>query len=490
MRYAFQESLTTIVGAADTLVEFEDFVMATDTTRFPAETLGIVSAEQASLMDMLTEDKFQGFKKAPVVVEHPTPTARDAFIEKFGIIIVKRNAVVGKQEDMLLEAVPDPYSAQATDLRPIEEVHGLDVDDRWDKRSDEQKAKDEEDKKEFNKAQKKGDISGDSFGPNPNRKKPKKTTDEHGNPLATVTDIKAVRDDDGNIEIDTVLAVKGLYEPREGEGDTYEDRMKVPHDPNKPGATLANSIANASNPLLDELRGAFEDLSKEPDADADDENLEVDTKGVIAIYHKVEVTGSKLAEVRALLLTNEIDLNHTAIVQRNNAVGCWFTFIRQMQAEETVAFLVAAGMTVETYAVNDAGERLVPKGVQVVDADREGEEHPRVWNFRAKEIRKMKKAEKDANRKTIKPGEFIFCGNYEGAVHGTIIYVTPKSYFKEHGKMWDQPLDIQHLLPMDFKEIGPGLYRSNARDWNHISFDMNSRGFKENLMLQIALNAM
>jgi len=487
MRYGFQESLVTIVGAADTLVEFEEFVRETDTTRFPAESLGIVSAEQASLMDMLTEDKFQGFKRAPVIVEHPSAKARDEFVERFAITILKRNAVVGKAEDMMIEAIPDPYSAQATDLRPIEEIYDLDTDDRWDKRTDEQKAKDEEDKKEFNKAQKKGDISGDSFGPNPNRKKRQVSgEDENGNPLASVTDIKASRDDDGNIEIDSVLAVKGLHTPREGE----EDAKKAPHDPNKPAATLAGSIAKQNNPLLKELQGAFDALTAEPDPDADSEDLEVDTKGMVAIYHKVEVTGSKLADIRPLLLAEEIDLAHTAVVQRNNAAGCWFTFMRQIQAEEATKVLTTAGLTVETYAVNDAGERLAPKGIQVVDQEREGEEHPRPWNIRAKEIRKMKKAEKEANRKTIKQGEFIFCGNYEGAVHGTIIYITPKSYFKETGKMWDQPLDIQHLLPLDFKEIGPGLYRSNARDWNHISFDLNSKGFKENLMLQIALNAM
>jgi hypothetical protein len=496
MRYAFEDRLISVVGAADTLMDFEEFVRLTDSTTVTPESLGVKSAELASLMDMLTEDRLQGFKKAPVTVEHLSASARDAFNERFGITVMKRNAVVNKHEDMLHAELENPYAADYSDPRAIEEIHDLDKDDRWDRRSDAEKAEDEAQKKAFKEAQKKGDISGDSFGPNPNRKKrvfgangePTTDVDAPTGSQVHVTDIKASRNEDGSIEIDNVLAVKGLHEAREGEQD-YKELKKAPHDPNRPGATLANSdaAAAANGPsLIDDLNRIL--TNKGIDALVDDENLEIDTKGHVAIYHKVEVTGAKLLDVFEPLLAAEIDLNHTAIVQRNNAQGCWFSFIRQLQAEEAATVLTTAGFTVETYAVNDAGERLVPKGVQVVDQSAVGDEHPRLWNFRAKEIRKMNAADKKANEKTIKPDEFLFCGNYEGAVLGTIIYVVPRSYFKEHNQMWDKPLNIAHILPMDFKEISPGIYRSNSRDWNHISFDMNSRGFKENLMLQIALN--
>ena len=484
MLYAFEDRLISVVGAADTLIDFEDFIRKTDSSFVKPEEIGVKSAELASLMDMLTEDLFQGFKKAPVMVEHLDTNARDAFNERFNITVVKRNAVINKHEDMLTAELEDPYSAEATDIRPIEEIYDLETNDHWDKRTEEEKTKDEENKKAFKESQKKGDISGDSFGPNPERKRKGKDADDT-DPNVFVTDIKAYRGDDGELEIDTVLAVKGLHDAREDEQD-YKELKKAPHDPNRQAATLANSdAAKEASDKADEEARQSKALAE---AEADSEDLEVDMRGHIAIYHKVDVDGSKLSDIRDLLMDEEIDLNHTAIVQRNNSIGCWFAFIRQIQAEEAAKVLVSAGFTVETYAVNDAGERLAPKGIQVVDTTAEGEEHPRPWNFRAKEIRKMKADEKKANLKTVKPPEFIFCGNYEGAVHGTIIYITPRSYFKEHNKMWEDSLEINHLLPLDFSEVSPGVYRSKSRDWNHISFDLNSRGFKENLMLQIALN--
>lgn len=489
MRYAFEDRLISVVGAADTLVEFEDFIRQTDSSMVSPEVLGVKSAELASLMDMLTEDRLQGFKKAPVVIEHVSVEAREAFNERFEITVIKRNALMNKHDDMLLKEIPDPHSADALDDRPIEEIYDLDESDRWDKRSEAEKAEDAEDRKKMQKAQKTGDISGDSFGPNPNRKKRKKATDQTGSNVH-VTDVKGYRNEDGTVEIDSVIAVKGLHDPRPGEPD-YKELKAAPHDPNREGATLAGSIAKKPS-LVDALQSIFDAKARadQDAADEENENLEVDVNGMVAIYHKVEVTGAKLVTIRDLLLESEaeIDLNHTAIVQRNNAAGCWFAFLRQMQAEEATKVLADAGFTVETYAVNDAGERLVPKGIQVVDQTAEGEEHPRPWNFRSKEIRKMNAADKKANDKTVKPGEFIFCGNYEGAVQGTIIYITPKSHFKEKGVMWDKPLNIDRLLPLDFSEVAPGIYRSKSRDWNHISFDLNSRGFKENLMLQIALN--
>jgi hypothetical protein len=489
MLYAFEERLTSVIGAADTLVEFEDFIRQTDSSVVNPEVIGVKIIELATLMDMLTEDNLQGFKKAPVIVEHLSPEARAAFNEKFSVTVIKRNALLDKHEDMLLKEIPDPHSADALDDRPIEEIYELDQNDSWDKRSDEEKAEDAEDRKKMREAQKKGDISGDSFGPNPNRKKRKKTTDDTGSNVH-VTDVKGYRNEDGEVEIDSVIAVKGLHDPRPGERD-YDELKAAPHDPNRKAATLADSIAKKPS-LVDALQSIFDAKTKADQdiADVDSEEIDVDVNGVIAIYHKVEVIGAKLATIRGLLLESdaEIDLNHTAIVQRNNAAGCWFAFIRQIQAEESAKVLADSGFTVETYAVNDAGERLAPKGIQVIDQKVEGEEHPRPWNFRSKEIRKMTAAERRANDKTVKPGEFIFCGNYEGAVQGTVIYITPKSYFKEKGVMWDKPLNIEKLLPLDFSEVAPGIYRSKSRDWNHISFDLNSRGFKENLMLQIALN--
>ena len=495
MRYAFEQRLTTIVAAADSLVEFEEFVKETDSTMVQPDALGVKSAEIADMMAMLSEENLQGFKKAPVIVEHLSQSARDKFNERFAIVVLKRNAVLDRQEDMLHAELDDPYAADYADPRPIEEIYDLDREDKWDKRSEEEKQQDLDMKKKLKELQKKGEISGDSFGPDPNRKR--RVFDGEGKPTTDVdvpkgdqvhiTDVRATRNSDGEIEIDDVLAVKGLHTTREGEG-TYEERIKAPQKPTEGlGHTLATAHEREHERQAELIRAQAELDAAKPEYD--DENLEIDTKGLVAIYHKVEVANAKLAHIRPALQAADIDLN-MAIVSRNSAAGCWFAWLRQLQAEQSAEVLTKAGFTVETYAVNDAGERLAPKGVTVIDTDEEAEVLPRPWNFRARELRQMKAAERKANDKTIKPDEFIFVGNYEGAVHGTVIYITPKSYFKEHGIMWDKPLNIGHLLPADISEVTPGVYRSKSRDWNHISFDLNSRGFKENLMLQIALNAM
>jgi hypothetical protein len=483
--YALEDGLISIVGAADTLIELEAFVTATDENfGATAEALGVKSAVVASLMDLLTDDTYQGFKKAPVIIEHLSVDSKLAFNEKFGIEILKRNALIGRADDMLHAEKVDPYSAEADDQRSLEEIHGLDKEDKWDRRSDDEKEKDEENRKMFKEGQKKGDISGDSFGPNPNRK-PKKNADGSD---VSVTDIKAHRDyDTGEVVLDDVLAQKGLHEVEEGDERTYGERNKEALPADRTPNTLATSEEQrkAAEAAVAAAKAYTDSLKV---VDADDEDLEIDTAGHVAIYHKVEVMGAKLDAIRALLTVADIDLNHTAIVQRNNAAGCWFAFIRQIQAEESTAVIITAGISAETYAVNDAGERLAPKGIQVVDQSAGATDAPRPWNFRSKEIGKMTAAEKKANWKTVTPDEFVFCGAYEGPEQGTVVYITPRSYFRETNEEWNKPLDIQHILPMDLTEVSPGVYRSKSRDWNHVSFDMNTRGFKENLLLQVMLN--
>jgi hypothetical protein len=295
--------------------------------------------------------------------------------------------------------------------------------------------------------------------------------------------VRAHRNDDGTIELDDILAVKGLHD------DITPDMVLAPiTDENKTEATLEKS--HSAQVARAQVQADAEAAARAaPIDETDSDNLEIDIEGIVAIYHKVEVTGAKLKDVWPVLEAADVYLNQVAIVQRNDPNGCWFVFLRQLQAEESANILIAANFTVETYAVNDAGERLAPKGIQVVDELREDEQHPRPWNFRSREIGKMKVGEKRENLKTYQPKEFCFVGNYEGAVHGTVMYITPIAYFKEKGKMWEKPLNISHLLPRDLEEVAPGIYRTKSRDWNNLSFDMAQRGFRENLLLQLHLNS-
>lgn len=468
MNYAFEDKLVTYVTAGDSIEEFEQLIAKID--RVDGVTLqmkGVVSADQAGMMEMLTEDVFSGLTKAPLVITHTAnQDLRAAFQAEFGISVLKRNAALKKQVDMLDALVEDPYSPDATDTRTIEEIHGLVDNDPYDRRTEEEIASDDEKKKLWDAAKKSGDLSGDSFGPNPNRK-PK------GEPQAHVTDIKTSIGADGKVKIDSVLGVKGLHDK--------------PAD-NKPPKASSRSMDDILAGITGGDVSAVEAAKAAVDADEDSTDMTVDPDGMVAIFYKVEVTGKKLADIRSVA-SGKFDLD-LAAASRNSPTGSWVAFARQLQAEELETLLTGDGFSVKSYAVNDIGERLVPEGVEVVDVTSPKAEKPRPWNWMASKIAAMTDDERKANADSVSTSEFIFCGNYEGAVLGTIIYITPLSYFSEQGKMWDQPLDIQALLPRDFEEVSPGVYRSMSRDWNHISFDLASRGMKENLSLQIYLNSL
>jgi len=469
MRYALQDTpLISLIAAADTLAEFEELV--TLITQSGASALnGIVSGEQAGIMDMMADDRFQGFRKPPLVMTFESVAARDDFHTVVNVEFSKRNALIDRQARMLEDAFKLTEEGQ-DDHRSLEEVYGLEGEDQWDRRTDEEKAADEERKKAFKEAQKKGDMSGESFGPNPNRKG--KPVDPAA-PKASVTDIRTVVDQDGNVSIDNVLAVKGLYADNGKTAEELEaEKPKV--DPS----------------LMDALAAVFSGAEVNPDIMADTEDAEIDVDGIVGVYRKVEVTGAKLPAVRDALTAAGEDIEDT-FKRRNHALGCWIATLTERQGEQVYGILKDAGFDVELYAVSDAGERLVPKGsgVEVVDTSAEAEELPRPWNSRSKEYYKLKKAEAEENWKTVKQDEFIACGNYEGAGIGTVVYIVPKAYFKKQGKLFHKSLNIGHLLPSDLKEVSPGVYRTLSRDWNKVSFALfNSGKFVESLALQIHLN--
>jgi hypothetical protein len=144
-----------------------------------------------------------------------------------------------------------------------------------------------------------------------------------------------------------------------------------------------------------------------------------------------------------------------------------------------------AGAAIEVYGVNDKGERLVPKGVEIVEEVEEAEP-PRPWNDRAAEWDAMDEAAKKAIK--IKGEEFLFCGNYRGASDGCIVYITPRKYFAEHGEMWEGTLPIK--LADDLKRRAPGIYQTKSRDWINLCNDLTARGMTESLGLQLYINAL
>ena len=430
MLYAFEDDQVVFVAAATKTEEFKSFMakmMAMSQEDLEAHHLQ--SADPVSFTSMLTDQRFSDMKMSPIALYF---TQRNqSFLDYHQIKIVSLNNAKDRLEDMLAEDEADPYAHDSEDNRTIGEIHSLDDGDRWDKRTEEEMAEDAKMRKLYEEAKKNGDLSGDdSFAPATNKKTE-----------ARVTDIRTRVNPDGSVDIESAIGVKGLYDkPKEKAED--------------------------------------EEVSTD---------MAIDVGGEIAIYYKVDIESQRISKIEEAL-GDTFDLD-TATAYRNSPDGCWAAFPRQAQAARLSALLESVGIASKVYGVNDAGERLAPEGVEVVDTQAEVEQPPRRWNKRAAEIEAMSDEEKAENLKTVRASEFLFCGKYYGPGRGVFLTITPASYFSETGEKWDGSLEeIKHLLPLDISEVEPGVYHTNSRDWNNVSFDMARRGFIESMRLQMYLN--
>lgn len=190
MLYGYhKEPNITVVTAALNRAEFDAWYGACD-NEFVSDRYETNSFEH------LTNDELTPFKSTVFIFEHATPEDRQKFAEKHGLLIGTYARAVDRCTDMVLYDAPDHYDVNET--RTIEELNGLDKEDRWDRRSDEEKEADKKMKEMIDEMKKKGEISNDdSFAP---RKKEGDTVN--------VTDVRTSINADGTIDID-VLATKG-----------------------------------------------------------------------------------------------------------------------------------------------------------------------------------------------------------------------------------------------------------------------------------------
>lgn len=193
--YGYKKPINvTVVGAALSKAEFQAWFEAATTA--DGDKL-YVEVQETDMMMHLTDDEFQPFSASVFIFQHTDAAQQEAFIAKHEILIGTHARCVDRNSDMVNYDAPDPW-LNTDDTRTIAEIHGLDKEDRWDKRTDEEKAADAEMKKMMDELKKKGELSNDdSFSPTK-----KKDGDVH------VTDIRTSVNADGTVEIDNVLAVK------------------------------------------------------------------------------------------------------------------------------------------------------------------------------------------------------------------------------------------------------------------------------------------
>lgn len=514
MFYGVIKSNTLVVAAADNLSEFE----ALSTER---------EWNKPDILTMIGDSFYSRLSVPPYIIPFDSVDDLADFARVNDILIMGENRLAAKSQTMKKNAAPDPYAfgdritieednaaiAAGTKVT-IASLHGIDKEDRWDWRSDADKKKAEEQKQKnkdkYDDAKARGALSSDgSFAA------------AAPSAVARATDVLIKLDALGNVEGVNVLAVKGLYADDQWtyavkektvfivEKSQWEERKSVddkrllaPILTNIPDSLteIAPGVFETEAPIAD-VRKALEDggfiFNQElqdqltgPDADADNDDPSIDPKGNIAIYFKVDVKDAKLVDIVPLL--EGAGTNLTNLIRRNYSAGSWIAFIRKSDAAKAVEILIAAGYTAVEYGVDDHGARLLAEdveGVSVVDTKAPKVYGPRLWNDRAAEIAVMDEDALKEHKKSITADEFIFCGEYKRAGMGTIVHMAPKSYFDEHKEMFPGYLDIGHIMPKDFTEIEPGVFKTMGRDLhNTVSELAFRRKFIESLRLQLYLN--
>jgi hypothetical protein len=171
-----------------------------------------IDRRETEFMDKFTAE-FERVRHDIYVFTHKDVAQRDAFIAKHGITILLPQAAWDRHDAMVDFDAPDYYDVSET--RTIEELENLtEGNDRWDRRTDEQKEADKKMKDMIDQLKKDGQITGDgSFS----ARKPKEIVDD----VATVTDIRVTHNADGTVNIDNVLARK--YEASDEQKEESKD---------------------------------------------------------------------------------------------------------------------------------------------------------------------------------------------------------------------------------------------------------------------------
>jgi hypothetical protein len=488
MIYGNKDGLFLIVGAADTISEYQTFYKNV----IESDGVGFIQCTQPDFMEMISDNRFRGFKEAPYVFEFASIELQSYFLHIHQIHACPLYYIADKQTEML-KPTKDPFF---TDKTPLGEVYGLNERDPWDSRTEEQKEKDAEHKKSANASKKEGGLTGD-------------TSFDFKTEKVQVRRVDVTQNEDKTYDVKEILAVKGLFDkdeveietpkthrldvlPIENMGHVYRDfpeiksHLKEDDDGNFIlDEVLAHRLCLYLRSINTEVKLFEDNCEIEPNEDVAQRVFKAKDK----IYFRVNVDST-------LFLATQYFGNaiNDKIVDRGQiGKACWFIF-----NAKTTAMLVQVQLETrpfdnvfktEIYPVNVDGERLVPKGIELHEEE-EFVEPPRLWNERAAEITTMTEEQLAENKKSISGKEFYFSGSYIDAQVGCIMYVTPKSYFLRTDSFWKGDLGISELLPVDLKLIAPGIYQTRSREWMNLYHDMISREFTESMGFQLYMNSM
>lgn len=482
-----KDSTVIVVGAADNLAEYQDFYKLIIHEENPTFV-----CSQPEFDDLLMN--YKGFREPPYVFDFKTNDAAMAFAESHQITLGPPHYIADKQREMVKPKGYGGDNDYFADKRTLGEMYGLNEYDPWDTRTEEEKTQDEKHKKVADEAKKKGNLTGESFT-------------QSSEPTLQVDTVRVSKDADGNYQIDDILAYKGLYS-KSVEEIKSEHQYKIDFaQPINVNSALGIDLSEyltpdgslmMSDPTLAHRVALFYGNEPSQVVLLNEDGLPAEPNEEVAaillntrdkIYHKIFIENARLEQiienVPHLILEKSVDRGETRD-------GCWFVFHAKpsaMMVEASLKTFLSLFITaIKIFPVNIRGEQLVPEGINMFE-EKPFVEPPRPWNERAHELDNMTAEELEANYKSLSGREFLFSGKYIDAQAGCIMYVTPRSYFEKTGETWTgEFLDISIILPMDVKEISPGVYQTRSREWMSLYHDMQKRNFTESMAFQLYIN--
>jgi hypothetical protein len=248
MIYGYKELLdgrtATIVVAGDTVEEYVAFIQAIPGQEDPRNWNETYAS---NFLDAMRSPVYKGYKHSVLAIYHDDEAQRDAFWAEWPMLTEVRSAVGrDRQADMLHDAKEERRKSIETEedkTKTLEERLGLDKHDPWDRRTEEEVAADKEMKEKMKEMSKKGELSGDSFGAADDQRKGRERPNANNIPGAygrtqaqeairefePDADVEALSNDDLAAKLTSmgVPDVQGVYEDGEVPQKAKEARGEI-----------------------------------------------------------------------------------------------------------------------------------------------------------------------------------------------------------------------------------------------------------------------
>lgn len=476
MLYGIKTADAIYITAASTLEEYE--VFKNGDHEFPDGAEGAI----VDILEMLTNATLKGLKASPYSIHYDTDATADAIIAAHNITIQRRVEAIDEHEDML-ERAKLAEQALTPDRRTLAEVHGLTEDDPWSKRTDEAKEADKAEAERMQKIRDAGGLTSESFG----------GEQKEG---VNVHSVKTTLDADNNVVSVNVMATKTVlssYEltvPDASYLDKIFDSLRLPEnrvieqEDTRAVINLHSFQISQIGRMLDGVEFSLirveEDGTPLPDL--------VTGHNDIYLFFSINVPGHPVSNITFFLNTVGCDTSAVVASHDVNEEAMLFC-INEAPAQKIADVLIAGGFPASVVAVNRRGQALLGAGAngKINDTNATKIDEPRPWNDRASEIDTMSEEEREELFKGIKASEFLFIVQ-KHPKHRTIAYITPESYFREHGKLWEGELPVLRFVPQGFMSHLEGSAFKCAYDYDLAGPNLSNNGFVESLLLQIHIN--